>query len=307
MLRCWAWTIGLLLFSSDAFAQAARDDRAAAETLFTEGRALMREGRYDEACPKLRASYVLDPALGALLNLAECYERAGKTASAWRTFHQAITEAQRQGRKDRETLAEKRANALEPNLSLLEITGTVPIGARVLRNGVEVPPSLIGAQLPVDPGSQTVEVSTASGSHWSTTVNVKAPGVVRVRLPASAGAPQPSPQAQQYMTPGAAPLVPDTAPPPPPPRETTASGPSSLRWVGVGSGAVGVVGIGIGSYFGLRAASLKSDSGCGATCTPEGAETLADARTSGNVATGAFIAGGVLLAAGLLLWLLGSQ
>jgi hypothetical protein len=295
MARCWAWTIGFLLLAPNAFAQGTRDDRAAAETLFGEARALMKEGRYEEACPKLRASYVLDPALGALLNLGECFERAGKTASAWKTFHLAITEAQRQGRKDRETLAERRANALEPKLSFLEITGTVPAGARVLRNGVEVPPSLIGAQMPIDPGSQTIEVSSASGSHWTTTVNVRAPGVVRVSLPPTGAS---SPQ------PGAPPLVPDTAPAPP--REAS-NGPSSVRWVGVGAGALGVVGIGIGSYFGLRAASLKSDSGCGATCTPEGAQTLDDARTSGNVATGAFIAGGLLLATGLLLWLVGAQ
>jgi hypothetical protein len=296
MLRSWAWTLGIVLLASDAFAQAAHDDRAAAEALFTEGRSLMKEGRYDEACPKLRASYVLDPALGALLNLGECFERAGKTASAWRTFHLAITEAQRQGRKDRETTAEKRAKALEPRLSFLEITGPVPAGSRVLRNGVEVPPSLIGAQMAVDPGSHTIEVMGTSGPSWTTTVTVKAPGVVRVSLA------QPGSTAARTAAPS--PLMPDT--PPAAPADMSRR-PSNLRWVGVGSGVVGLGAMGVGSYFGLRAASLKSDSGCGATCTPQGAATLDDARDSGNVATGAFVAGAVLLGVGLVLWVIGNQ
>ena len=58
-------------------------DPAAAEWLFREGRALMKKGDFAPACAKLAESQRLDPAVGTLMNLAECEERIGRTASAW--------------------------------------------------------------------------------------------------------------------------------------------------------------------------------------------------------------------------------
>src|SRR4051812_25793931 len=62
---------------------------AEAQVLFTEGRRLVTEGRYAEACAKLAESQRLDPSAGAQLNLADCYERSGQTASAWTVFREA--------------------------------------------------------------------------------------------------------------------------------------------------------------------------------------------------------------------------
>ena len=61
----------------------AQSNKATAEALFTEGRALATSGKCAEAIPKFQASQKLDPGVGTLLNLAECYEQVGKTASAW--------------------------------------------------------------------------------------------------------------------------------------------------------------------------------------------------------------------------------
>ena len=51
-------------------------DVARADLAFREGRALLTEGNYDAACPKLEESQRLDPALGTLVNLAVCYEES---------------------------------------------------------------------------------------------------------------------------------------------------------------------------------------------------------------------------------------
>src|SRR6187549_3979092 len=84
----------LCLVASSARAQAASPaDESLAESQFNEGRKLMEGGRPKEACPKFESSQRLDPALGTLLNLADCYERIGLLASAQRRFLEAAQAA----------------------------------------------------------------------------------------------------------------------------------------------------------------------------------------------------------------------
>src|SRR5215471_10148564 len=71
-----------LMSTPRAAAQVSTEDRVAAESLFTDARRLMQAGDYEHACPKLEASRRLEPALGTTLNLADCYDKLGRTASA---------------------------------------------------------------------------------------------------------------------------------------------------------------------------------------------------------------------------------
>src|SRR5829696_5855787 len=99
-----------------ALAQTAADEPTA-EALFTEGRRLLAERRYAEACAKLAESQRLDPAIGTLLNLADCHEKNGQTASAWARFREAAEAARRAGDATREKVAARRASALDEKLS----------------------------------------------------------------------------------------------------------------------------------------------------------------------------------------------
>src|SRR5688572_3120545 len=60
-----------------------------ADGLFDQGRKLMGDGNYALAAQKLEESHRLEPAPGTLLNLAECYVKLGRTASAWSTYRTA--------------------------------------------------------------------------------------------------------------------------------------------------------------------------------------------------------------------------
>jgi hypothetical protein len=84
--------------------------------------------------------------------------------------------------------------------------------------------------------------------------------------------------------------------------KTRGAEPATLKYVGYGVAGLGVVGIAIGSVFGLEAMSVKNGGNCDASgCDPG---TGDDARAAANVATVGFIAGAALLAGGVALVLL---
>jgi hypothetical protein len=101
--------VGMLVLSvaAPAYAQDERDP-AAAQTLFDEALTLRDDGKLEEACDKFAESQRLDPQLGTLLNLADCYARIGKIASAWAAFVTLEGEARKNG-DPRADLAHKRA------------------------------------------------------------------------------------------------------------------------------------------------------------------------------------------------------
>src|SRR6187549_3181233 len=70
---------------------------AGAEALFREGRRLIKEGKLDQGCAKLAASEKLESSVGTLLNLGDCREKLGQTATAWAAFRKAEAMAKRAG------------------------------------------------------------------------------------------------------------------------------------------------------------------------------------------------------------------
>src|SRR3954470_22350515 len=95
----------VLLHAGVASAQTSASDKAAAEALFDQGVRLMKQNSFGEACPNLEESERIDPAVGTLLYLGECYERMGKTASAWATFREAASLANNSNQADRARVA----------------------------------------------------------------------------------------------------------------------------------------------------------------------------------------------------------
>jgi len=307
---CW-----LALSAAHAAAQAGAPDKAAAEALFDQGRSLMRQNSFADACPKLEESERVDPAVGTLLYLGECYERLGKTASAWATFREAASLAGTSNQADRARVASGRAQELEPKLSRLSIelapdVAMIP-GVTVKRGAQRIEPSLLGTPLPVDPGDYQIEVSAPGYETWSTPIKVESGGAsASVRVPALVKAHE-SPQATATSAPGSSAVG---LAKPGPARAPLAHEPaaSTQQVLGLVVGGVGLIGVGLGSYFGIRAISNNSDAEThcpkGALCNDTDGVDLSDkARRNAAASNIAFVAGGVLVATGAVLYLTGGK
>jgi hypothetical protein len=291
-----------------AAAQTTPQDQAVAQSLYDEAKKLMAASKWPDACPKLEESQRLDPTPVTEFYLADCYERAGRTASAWTTFLDlAATEHRNSGAKaaERERVARDRAKGLEPRLSQLVID--VPATARVAglvvkRDGEAVREGQWGSPLAVDPGKHTVEASAPGKVTWTATEDVQSPGAsTTVHVEALADAPV----VASPTNPGLPATSPTT-----PGGETTASSP--LKTVGLIVGGVGVAGLAAGGIFGFLALSKNSSANsghCGGSlgganqCDATGVSLRSDAVSFGNISTIAFIAGGVLAAGGATLWI----
>lgn len=279
----------MLSLSVDARAET---DSAGAEALFREGKRLMDAARYAEACPKLAESYRLDPATGALLATALCYERAGRLASAWAAYTEAAARSKQEGRADREESARAKALELEPRLAkvIVELEpGAGVSGLVVTRDGATLGEGVLGTALPVDPGTHVVEARAPGRRGFSVRIESTEGTTARVAVPVLA-------------VEGPAPAV-------PPPSTTEAArdeaGSESpfftpLRTTGVVVAGVGLVGLAIGGVFGAKALSLNAKSNDNCTedaCNPDGYDQRTEARQAGNLST-VFVATGLALAAG---------
>jgi serine/threonine-protein kinase len=269
------------------------NDPATATMLFNEGRRLANEGKYTEACPKFEESERLDPGIGTRFNLADCYEHTARTASAWALFLDVASTAGGTGQEARELVARKRAAALEPHLSRLTIVAPKVAGLEVHRNGEDVPAMLWSSAVPVDPGSYTVEAAAPGRKRWSAVTTVgKAGASVTVTIPDLE-------EATATATAQAA-----EAPAPPPP---DASKGRTERFVAMGLAGAGVVGLGIGTYFGIRSIDKHSDYEklcTGNVCQPAAGPLHDEAVSAGTASTVSFVLGAALAAGGVALWFL---
>ncbi len=309
--------LACVCMSLSVAAPAAADasDKAAAEALFQQGKNLMGQKQYQEACEKFRTSQELDAGLGTLLHLGDCYEKLGRTASAWATFEEAASVATGRGDAGRQQVAQSRAASLKPQLSYVVIRSAQPLpsGATVSRDGRPVPEALWGSPVPVDPGTITIRV-TAPG-YQEVSVDVKVPAVaaapIEMVLP-------PMTKVDTTDPLGAAPATSST-----PngasnsavldPNQNTApraedDGASSQATWGLVLGGAGIVAVGVAAVFTLTGYTAYQDSldDCSAanenSCGVTGNQARQDAISDLNLATIVGTAGAVVLGAGVVLY-----
>jgi hypothetical protein len=267
-------------------------DQARARALFDEGRRLITAGQVAEACPKFAESQRLDPtAIGVLLNLGDCNERLGKTATAWAAFSEAVVVARRNNDTAGAEEGARRAKLLEPKLA--RVTIQVPPASRapgleVKWDGKPAGEGTWGTAVPVDPGEHTIEASAPGRKGWSGKVSVTAAGTTTAEVPLLVEAPANNSAAGPEAAP-----VPFWRP---------------QRIAGTVIAGAGLVGFGVGAAFTAAMSSKYKDSldHCQKNnvnlCEPTGVSLRKDSIAAGNTATAIVISSGVVLATGAVLF-----
>lgn len=288
----------LVTLAGSAQAEPTATQKATAETLFQRGVALAEAGRVADACTQFDASLQIDPAIGTLFRLADCYDRIGRTASAWALFSEAQARSRAAEQDARERMAAERVANLELRLSKLSFSlgDNAPPGLELRMNDVVVPSASWGLELPVDPGPQRLRLSAPGHRAWQGTVVVeKGPSTRKLTLPPLTVEVQAAPQQQPAAS---------------PPAPTKAADPDRYPvWLGYAIGGVGLAGVGVAGVMGYRAYDLNQQSldECSRAnvnaCTRQGDRLRDDARRAGVLSTVFAVAGGALLAGGVTLTL----
>lgn len=189
-------------------------------------------------------------------------------------------------------------NAAMPTIvfEVKDPSGNDVVAARVTMDGQPLVDEVVGGAVPVDPGQHKFTFEDAAGAARTEQTVVIREGDhdrhIRVVLTAP------------VVTPATSSASGET----PEPAEAGSPG-GTQRTMGLVIGGAGVVGLVIGSVFGLISKSTYDHafhSECGSNpsaCSPQGAQDGQTAHGQATVSTVGFVAGGVLLAAGAIVYL----
>lgn len=254
--------------------------------LFEEGRALAKDGKYEEACAKFDKSLQLDRAPGTLLNYGDCHEHLGHFALAWRLFDEAARASEQENNAERAKFARDRAQALVPKTSTIVVKLATPDapGLTVTIAGRTATPAAEIREV-VDPGVVTIEIAAPNLTSFTKTERAE-PGL-RIVVDVPALAP-----------------VPHDEPPPVTKRRRNRV---LAAYTLAGIGGVGmIVGISIGFVANGRY-EAQFDGECvegdPPMCSPAGKIAQDDAISLANVGTGFAVTGLVLIGAGAVVFL----
>lgn len=288
--RCMMAAATFSILALPQVARAAGSDSAIAVDLFDDAKRLLDAGDTAHACPKFAESLRLDPTLGTRLNLAHCYEVAGKTASAWGEYKEVVRQASASGDTKRADVAQEKVTLIESKLSRVTLRVASPEGVAFALDGNALQAAVVGTALPIDPGDHVIEATEAGKKPYKSSFHVDDQSSSIVDIPALEDAPA-------------------VVAPPPPSTDTTLpdehSGSNGKRTAGYIVGGAGVVALGVGVFFGIKTLSLASDvkSECpnGPCSSQDGIDKNSSAHTDALVSDITLGVGVVAIAAGAYL------
>ncbi len=280
-------------------ATAHADNKDKADSLFKQGKKLMGEKRYADACEAFEKSYKLDPGIGAQLNIAKCYEDWGKIGRAF-TAYQAAEKMAKDANDSRAPKIHELIVDLEPDVPHLTIK--VPKDAP---SSLEVtldtrPVDTLGEPFVIDPGPHTIEWSVKGSAKKSKIVAVDRGGDSEVTLDV--------PKVEQDSSTGGTGR--DTNGKPSDKVDSPPAPGRNMRLGGIALAGAGAIAMGVSGYMAFSAKS-KYDDGlemyCGGmanNCDMMGLEVTHDARSTANKATIVFLVGAALVGGGVAMYVL---
>jgi hypothetical protein len=291
-------------------------ETAAARTLAVDGLKLASIGKCDQAIPKLERAEKLHHSAIVLSHLGECQVSEGKLVEGTEMLRKVLREPLPANPSPALNKAyEEAQNTLDtakPKIAGLTISVNAPAGTdtRLTVDGQVVASTLLDSELPADPGDHVIEATAVGFSKASArvTLNTSDKKTVILKLELDPNAPPPAPAApvsedananavaapaQSRATPHSEPLA-----PPEVPAESPSHAAAYVSW------GVGLVGVGVGTAFGLITMKDKHNlSGCEANVCPASSRDSVDAaKRSGNISTIAFGVGGAGLLLGTVLY-----
>lgn len=244
----------------------------------------------------------------ALLALAECHQKAGKLATAWRLFDALAGEARAASDADQETIARERVAALAPRVPKLrvEVVGAVP-EVRIEVDGITLEPKRYGVAEPIDPGDHVVRVFRGDAQIAKRDVVLVEMGRETMSLDVEALTRAHAESQKQPPTPPA-PAAPGTPNQMPADLDDKASSSSDLAWMTpLGSTLIGVGTVAGLTFVGLELSALALAGNADCTtlrddtslCTAGGFEQLDTGRSLAEAGQWTGVAGAIVLAAGI--------
>jgi len=261
------YVLGLVLSSilsiSNVVQAQSGQETALADELFEQGIELESKGNIAEACAKFEESRQLAPRPGTLYYLGECYAKSGRRASARAMFLDAADAAALAKDQEGALKARQKADALLPVAKLVLAVKEPIDGLEVTIDGKAIGRSSWSTELPVDSGKHTIRATGPGKEPWENVVTVDADGVrVDVEIPALAT------------------------------QKNAGLGRQKIAALVVGG--AGIVSLGIGGAFGIKAIVCKGDK---AVCPRSDFDTFTSGANAG------FLIGGVAIAGAAVLWL----
>ena len=299
------------------------EERAGARAAAVSGITAFKDKRYAEAIDLLNRAENLVHAPVHLLYLARSHAALGQLVKAREYYlklsRERLADNAPQVFKDAVASAESELADVEAKLPYVNVVveNAGPKDVRITRNGVRVPPALVGVPHPVDPGEHTFQ-AFADGMQSDPERVVIEPSskpTVVLTLQPSATAAGGDPGASGPGSAAQASLTSDDA-------LAASESSSAMRiaaYAGFGLAAVGAT---VGTIFLLKSASTQDEAddlfatyGCGeqgsTDCTPDRRDRIdaldGDAADQETLAAIGYVAGGVGLVGGITLLILSSS
>lgn len=277
--------LGLVLATPPALAKPSAKDVAAAKKSSKEGQKLEKKKAWDEAKAAYEKSLELNDTPATRIRLAAVEEELGNLVEAAAQLRVAL-EAKKLSFAQR-AKAKKSLKQIEKRIPVLTLDLPAGFSGKVYVDDRELTASELSQPINVNPGSREVRAESEGHRPFKESVQLaeketKSLSILLTELPPDKPEPEPEPA---------------------PVKKT--GGDKTLAYISLG---VGIVGVGVGTYMGLKARSTKDelDGACRSGVCSESERDLYDkGKGQANISTVGFIVGAVGIGAGSVLLLSG--